>query len=84
MERLDFDIKPSGLGGNIGMPDFNYTETYTMGVPLNLLRAASASSGFAAKLTGRGGSSIMTVDQERLIGFLRKYDEVKGALKAQQ
>lgn len=99
IQRLNFDVSSHNTTRTVGMPraclncpdnrrqvydtHFTYKEDYAIGVPLSLLRATSAKGDFAAKLTGSGGNTVLTITQKDLIGFLRKVDEYKATGRPQ-
>lgn len=96
--RVDFDVDTRTSQRTVGMPPaclncrdnrrrvtdvhYTYRETYGIGIPLALIRSTAERGDLSMQLSGRGGTSVIGVEQEAMIGFLRRVDEAMPTLQA--
>ena len=96
VERLSSDVTTSRTSRLVGMPkscttcvstqrtiyDYknNFSENYVIGIPLAVLRSFVNRGDLSIRLDGSGGQAVVGVEQEYLIGYLRRFDEEKVKL----
>lgn len=94
LTRINFDVKTTPRTERVNRPrscancpdmSYNkvtystrYSENYRIVVPLTVLRGSALNGSLAIQLSGSSGNRVVAVDQEVLIGFLRKFDETKA------
>lgn len=96
--RVSFDVVTRTSQRLVGLPracldcpnnqrkvtdvEYIYKETYGIGIPLMLIRSTAEKGNLSMQLSGRGGTSVVGINQEAMIGFLRRIDEAMPTLRA--
>lgn len=96
IKRTDFDVKTTPRTERVVRPksctdcrdmsydkvtySTRYSESYQILVPLKVVRDAAQTGSLAIKLSGQSDERLIGLDQESLIGFLKRFDEAKGQL----